>query len=221
MFYQGALTAAVRIQSGRQQIGAPSALRGRMKDVIAEIDREALRRSYTTTHAAETHFAFIAFLDEVILNSDDPMRDEWAKKPLQEEVFGVSTAGEQFFHKLDHLLSLPDSPEWTDVLEVFLLCLLLGFQGRYIRGNRAELDVYTRKLQQRLERTRGQQGALSPQGLPQHEPPKPAASPRKLRGRWTWTIPIAVAAVSFMLFAFDLSLRVGAVENVLLRTVTP
>lgn len=221
MLYQGALTAAVRIQAGRQQIGAPSALRRRMKDVIAEIDREALKRNYTTAQTSETHFAFIAFLDEVILNSDDPMRDEWAKKPLQEEVFGVSTAGEQFFHKLEHLLSLPDSPELTDVFEVFLLCLLLGFQGRYIRGSRAELDVYTRKLEQRLERTRGQQGALSPQGLPKHEPHKPAAPSRNLSGRWTWTIPITAAALCFILFAFDLTLRVGAVENVLLRTVTP
>ena len=41
MLYQGALTAAVRIQSQRQQIGNAAAFRRRMKDVLAEIDREA------------------------------------------------------------------------------------------------------------------------------------------------------------------------------------
>ncbi|HEX4166338.1 MAG TPA: DotU family type IV/VI secretion system protein [Bryobacteraceae bacterium] len=222
MLYQGAITGAVRIQGRRQQVGSALALRQRMKDVLAEIDREALRRGYTREQTSHSNFAFVAFLDEVILSSDDPCRDDWAKKPLQEDLFGVSTAGEQFFTRLDTLLNYPDSAQLIDVLEVYALCLLLGFQGRYIIGGRAELAHYTDRLEQRIEKSRGVRGELSPNGLlPAESIQASQPDPLVRRMKFFATGTTALAVLCFVVFAFHLFLRSADVERLLLRAVVP
>ena len=46
----------------------------------------------------------VAFLDESILNSQNPLFADWPRKPLQEELFGTHIAGEVFFQNLQKLL---------------------------------------------------------------------------------------------------------------------
>ena len=36
-----------------------------------------------------------------------------------------------FFNCIDRLMAKEDSPQSADVLEIYALCLLLGFRGRY------------------------------------------------------------------------------------------
>ena len=80
-------------------------------------------------------------LDESILNSRNPLFADWSRKPLQEEMFGIHIAGETFFQYAQQLLARPDSPEAADLLEVYYLCLLLGYCGRYSVGDRGELQA--------------------------------------------------------------------------------
>ena len=91
----------------------------------------------------------VAFLDESILNSRNPLFADWPRKPLQEELFGTHMAGEVFFQNLQKLLGRTDSHELADLLEVYYLCLLLGFGGRYSMGNKGDLraimDAVARK----------------------------------------------------------------------------
>jgi type VI secretion system protein ImpK len=222
MLYQGALTAAVRIQSQRQQVGNAVAFRRRMKDVLAEIDREALKRGYTAANSHEGNFAFAAFLDEVILNSQDPCREDWAKRPLQEELFGVATAGEQFFTHLDSLSARPDTPELIDVLEVFLLCLLLGYQGRHITGGRAELALFADRIQHRIERFRGVRSELSPNGLLPAETSYINPPDRALQTLKRVAISALVLAVAcFLGLNLQLFLKSASVQAALLRSVVP
>jgi type VI secretion system protein ImpK len=222
MLYQGALTAAVRIQSQRQQIGNAAAFRRRMKDVLAEIDREALRRGYAAAHSREGNFAFAAFLDEVVLNSQDPCREDWAKKPLQEELFGISTAGEQFFTHIETLFAQPDTPELIDVLEVFLLCLLLGFQGRHTSGGHAELALTTDRLRHRIERFRGVPAELSPAGLLPSQPVSinvPDTARQTLKR--TSLMAVGLAVLCFIAFYIHLFLKVSSIRAALLRSIVP
>ncbi len=164
LLYQGFFTGIVRIQSGRQQIANADGFRRRMMEALAEVNREAVKRNYAKEHTIETDFAIVAFLDEVILNSHDPCRNDWAQKPLQDELFNVSVAGELFFARLEKLLTRQDSPELGDILEVFYLCLLLGFEGKYSVGGRSELHMLMDRVGQRMERIRGAASRLSPQG---------------------------------------------------------
>jgi type VI secretion system protein ImpK len=222
MLYQGAFTGAVRIQGHRQQVGSAVALRQRMKDVLAEIDREALRRGYTREQISQSSFAFVAFLDEVILSSDDPCRDDWAKRPLQEDLFGISTAGEQLFVRLDNLLNSPDSPQIIDVVEVYALCLLLGFQGRYTTLGGADLTLYAERVQQRIERYRGVNHDLSPAGGLPDEIIR-VSEPDQLTRRVKFFVGgiTALATILYFTFAIQLLLKTTQVERLLLRLVVP
>jgi type VI secretion system protein ImpK len=222
MLYQGAFTAAVRIQAHRQQIGNAVSFRHRMKDVLAEIRREAGRRNYSSSDIAETEFPLVAFLDEMILSSDDACRDDWAKKPLQEDMFGISTAGEQFFIHLDALLARPDSVELMDVLEVYYLCLLLGFQGRYITGGRSELEMHAGRIRQRMERFREVRNDLSLTGALPSEPTFVSYT-RSSRSRLGMIAGISAgfAALCFVVFSVVLALKSASVNALLLRSVAP
>ena len=220
LLYQGLFTGIVRIQSGRQQIQNAEMFRRRMKEALAEVTREAMKRNYAAEHSMESDFAVVAFLDEVILSSHDPQRNEWAQKPLQEELFGVSVAGEVFFARLDKLFQRADTAELSDILEVYYLCILLGFEGKYAVGEKSELHVLSDRLRQRIERIRGRSALFSPAGLLPEEtiavaPPDPLVT--KLR-----TAAMAAggsAVVLFLLFAVLLLLKSSQAHEMLMKAL--
>jgi len=157
ILYEGFFTVIVRMQAKRQQASAPESFRGRMKGVLADIEREAVTVGYSAEEIRDTRFAVVAFLDEVVLHSNDPVRSEWEKQTLAQDMFGQADAGIIFFDKLEYFRSRPDSQVLADVLEVYLLCLLLGFEGRYSGGLRGELDSIVERVRRRIEDIRGDQ----------------------------------------------------------------
>src|SRR2546421_3353924 len=129
LFYQGLFTGIVRVQARRQHIPEAEIFRRRTKAALQEVERDAIAAGYDGADVRETHFAVVAFLDSVILNSNDPIRAEWERQTLQEELFGQSDAGVVFFEKLERFRLRRDSDQLADILEVYLLCMLLGFEG--------------------------------------------------------------------------------------------
>src|SRR5215471_19290611 len=185
LLYQGLLTGIVRIHSGRQPLVNADMFRRRTKEALAEVTREAMKRNYAAEHTIETDFAVVAFLDEVILTSKDPARDAWAQRPLQEELFNVSTAGELFFTRIERLQQRADTAELADMLEVYYLCILLGFEGQYATTSKTEIHLLTGRLRQRIERIRGADPRFSPTGILPGDPmvmapPDPLAGKLKL-----------------------------------------
>ena len=170
LLYQGLLTGIVRIRSGRQPMVNAEMFRRRTREALSEVTREAIKRNYAAEHTMETNFAVVALLDEVVLSSHDPSREAWALKPLQEELFGIATAGEVFFGRIEKLLNRADSSELADMLEVFYLCILLGFEGQYVTGPKTDLYLLTERVGQKIERIRGGDAQLSPGGLLRDEP---------------------------------------------------
>jgi type VI secretion system protein ImpK len=71
-----------------------------------------------------------ALVDETVLTSHSAIRDLWARRPLQLELFGEQLAGENFFARLEALRR--EGAARVQVLEVFQMGLLLGFQGKYL-----------------------------------------------------------------------------------------
>ena len=163
---QEAFTAVVRLRSNRQVAANVEAFRAQMKHVLATAEQEARRIGYAGDDVRYALFALIAFIDESVLNSPQPMFADWGRRPLQEEVFGGHTAGELFFQYLQQLLGRQDSEDLADVLEVYQLCLLLGFKGRYSVTHGSELQVIAGHVAQKIERARGRGGELSPRWRP-------------------------------------------------------
>jgi type VI secretion system protein ImpK len=164
LLYQGLLTGIVRLQSQRQHISDGESFRRRTKATLQEVEQVAVAAGYDSRDVKDTHFAVVAFLDSVVLNSKDPVRAEWERKTLQEELFGKSDAGVVFFEKLEHFRSRRDSEQLADIVEVYLLCLLLGFEGRYSGGPRGELDGISQRTRMRIQDIRGRSRQISPTG---------------------------------------------------------
>lgn len=76
-------------------------------------------------------FAVVAYIDELLLCSDWEKKSEWQHEPLQRVYFNTTSAGAEFYDRLNVLNKFgPD----RDVREVYALCLGLGFRGKYFRG---------------------------------------------------------------------------------------
>jgi type VI secretion system protein ImpK len=220
LIYQGLLTGIVRIQAGRQHIPDGETFRRRIKAALEEVERDALALGFSRDDIRDTHFAVVAFLDEVVLNTTDPGRTLWAKRPLQQDMFGDAVAGQAFFEKLERFRSRRDSQQTADILEVYLLCLLLGYEGRYGGKSKAELQNMMVDLRTRIEQVRGPACGLSPPAPAESDMnvPPPARKPNNI---WLWVIvpPLAVLLV-YVFLKIDLLRTVSGVEE-LLRSRLP
>jgi type VI secretion system protein ImpK len=205
---QEAFTAVVRLRTNKQVAANVEAFRAQMKHVLATAEQEARRIGYAGDDVRYALFGLIAFIDESVLNSTQPMFADWGRRPLQEEVFGGHTGGELFFQYLQQLLSGQDSEDLADVLEVYQLCLLLGFKGRYSVTHGTELQVIAGHVAQKIERARGRSGELSPRWRPS------TLALGAQRDRLVPKLAIgagAMAALAAVLFVFfAVSLRSGA-----------
>jgi type VI secretion system protein ImpK len=162
LLYEGILTAVVRVQTSRQQVQDPESFRLRMKQALKEIASIAPRKGYSAEDVQEADFAVVAFLDETILTTPDGSASQWAGKNLCEELFGQRSAGELFFKRLEALRANRDSLELAEVLEVYYLCLLLGYEGKFSGGSKTELQLLMSNLRERIERVFGRNPEFSP-----------------------------------------------------------
>ena len=88
-----------------------------------------------------------------MLSSDFAIRDDWERAPLQLRLFGEHLAGEGFFDKLETLRLTPEKN--VETLEVFHICLILGFQGRYLLEGTEKLSYVIARLGQEIAHARG------------------------------------------------------------------
>ena len=189
LILQEALTAIVRLRSNRQAVSDANSFRVHMREALKAADQEARKRGYNGDTIKLAVFAVVAFLDESILNSRNPLFADWPRKPLQEELFGTHMAGEVFFQNLQKLLGQTDSPELADLLEVYYLCILLGFAGRYSVGNKGDLRGIMDATGEKIWRVRGRLPDLSPSWrLPQEAARKVGGDP--------WARNLGIAAIA-------------------------
>jgi type VI secretion system protein ImpK len=197
LIFQEVLTAIERLRGNRQGVTDADAFRYHTREALKAATNQGLAAGYNADDVRYATFAAVAFLDESILNSQNPIFGDWLRKPLQEELFGTHIAGETFFQNLQQLLGRNDSPDLADVLEVHHLCMLLGFCGRYSAGNRGELGQVVGMTAEKIRRIRGQFGPLSTHWAPPPEAKRLSTDPwvRKLG-----IIAVVCAALMILLF---------------------
>lgn len=117
----------LRLKAG---IVAPSNdLRPKVAAMLEDFEKRAERYRFNHKIVQVSKFALAAFVDETVLTNNFPLRDEWEKNALQLEYFGEQLAGNKFFEKLGAMLKQIDATK--DAVEIYYLCMLLGFKGRY------------------------------------------------------------------------------------------
>jgi type VI secretion system protein ImpK len=210
---QEAFTVAVRLRANRQVAADAASFRAQVKTLLASADRDARAHGYDPEYVKLAVYAYIAFLDETVLNSTQAMFSAWTRQPLQEEVFGEHMAGENFFRYLTDLLGRQDSAELADLLEVYSLCLLLGFRGKYAAGDPANLQGLAMAVQQKLQRIRGPRGMPRAWVLPENEVIASAADPWVRRLRNAAAGAFAVALVLYGLYRLLLGGQAGRIRD--------
>ncbi len=202
---QEPLTAVARLRSRRQLAGDAEAFRSHIKNLLGQADASARSAGYGSETVRLAVYATVAFVDEAVLNSALPAFSEWPQRPLQEELFGEHMAGEVFFENLSTLLARHDSPELADLLEVHLLCLLLGFQGRYGGGRGGDLSALKQTLSDRIVRIRGTGGDLSPDWvLPSDEAVPRTGDPWLVRLMVLTAGAFLISGMLWLIFLLDL-----------------
>ncbi len=202
--FQEVFTAIARLRYDRQTVANADSFRAQMKQVLRVAEQEALSRGCSADDVKQVIFALVAFLDESALGSRNPAFSDWSRLPLQAELFGHQMAGEVFFQELQKALQRSDSQESADLLEVYYLCLLLGFKGRYAAGG--DLRSIMAAIREKIQRVRGSSFVLSPRGLIPGDAVRVAGADPWIR-KLTWgTLGIlAVALVLFIIFKLVLS----------------
>jgi len=142
-------------------------LRSDITQVLGECEQQA-RKSVATEDVDDAKFALVAFVDETILSSNWSMKGAWMSRPLQLQLYNRFDAGEHFFERMDSILGQESSR--LHVLEVYYLCLTLGFKGRYQLVEQEKLRSRIEAARARLKQsTPMKAGTLSPHGLPRDQ----------------------------------------------------
>lgn len=93
-------------------------------------------------------YALVALADEFAMRKPGALRDMWMSNPLQLHYFQENLAGENFFNRLEQLLTDPSRQE---TLRVYYWCLVFGFQGKFaVRGGELQLAAVQRRVQDAL-----------------------------------------------------------------------
>lgn len=132
----------------------------RMTQFLDEFGRAARKQGASADDIDASKYAFCAAVDEIILRSGFTIRDSWARNPLQLTLFGEQLAGENFFNRLEALRVRGSNH--LEALEVFHMCLLLGFQGRYALEGTEKLNYFTSRLGDEIAQMKGKRGGFAP-----------------------------------------------------------
>jgi type VI secretion system protein ImpK len=206
--FQEVLTAIVRVRFRLQTVADADVFRGQIRQSLQLHMQQARALGYASETVQHAVFAVVALLDESVLNLQDPVFVQWARRPLQEELFGGHLAGETFFRNLRDALHQPDSVQLADVLELHCLCLLLGYRGRYALVDSGELHAQLRQARERIQRIRGDASMLPYAAL------AAAGTTVNATSRWNlyllWSVCTLASLVLIALIVYPLSLASGA-----------
>jgi type VI secretion system protein ImpK len=204
----------LQLRSG--QIAPSNELRPRVGEMLTHLEERGRALRFGDDQIRAVKFALASFVDETVLTANFDLRHIWEKSPLQLEYFGEHLAGVKFFERLEEMLKKPE--ENGELIEIYYLCLLLGFKGRYSIYFEEQLKGVISKTADQLRRIgRLVDNELSPhwRAADQPEPPRDPSLPlwAKIGGG------VAVGLVTLIYIAFYLLLRsdVNTARDQLLR----
>ncbi len=140
---------SLRISSS---LGEPDEVRQKIHRLFDRFDKQATSHGYHRQEIDDSRFAIVALLDETVFNSDWQGKESWRAMSLQQEIYKINVAGEEFFTRLDKLRA--NVKENRRTLEVYFDCLALGFEGRFKLFGREKLDAVIGEFSKELAKGR-------------------------------------------------------------------
>jgi type VI secretion system protein ImpK len=194
--FQDVITVILRMRYRVQRVSDSAGFRASVRKMISSAVQDVRTLGYSDELAQMALYAIIGFLDESVLNSQDPAFAEWARRPLQEEMFGSQLAGEYFFRHVSDLLSRPESPEVADALELHAVCLLLGYRGKLAFGGDQEAQTIIARIRDKIQRIRGPLVLARTSAAPEVKAPQAG----DIRVKWLSIAAVVTAAIVLAAF---------------------
>lgn len=190
------------------------ALRVRCDQLLVDFAARAQRAGYALDLIDAAKYAFVALIDERILASDHPAKTGWLENPLQMKHFDSFAAGEEFYTRLEAYRHGAD-PKRCEVLEVFHICLALGFAGKLggeTRGHERRRMLLD-QIANEIATARGTSLAtLAPNWAPAGEAAA-GADLHRWHGLPVWLVPIAAGVLVALTWLAANAWVGGAVES--------
>jgi type VI secretion system protein ImpK len=186
----------------------PQELRQRILTALDTMVGHGRARGFPDNELAEARYALVAFLDEQINKSNWSGRNEWMGHPLQLELYREYTAGENFFRRMRFLVQ---QGKFSPSLEIYYLCLLLGFRGAFgANGDTNTLSGFTENARLQIAQAWPLSGKLAPRAEP----------PDRLSARRTSHAPLIAIIVGSLVVVLSVILGLerllaSDVENLL------
>lgn len=172
----------------RRDLPPPDELQRRVSAMLETMTRRCREAQIPDSDIEEAKYAIVALIDEQIFRSPWPGRQHWLARPLQFVYFNENTAGEGFFQRLERLQMQTDR---RHVLEIYFLCLALGFQGKYaVRGGDGLLGL-SEHVGSQLGAAMPGSDVISPRG----------EAPETVRGLRQRALPVVGVGLAFFGFA--------------------
>jgi type VI secretion system protein ImpK len=125
----------------------------RIQAFLSNFEKAAKKGNFSSEDIFDAKYALCASIDETILSSTMNIRDVWERRPLQLILFGDQLAGEHFFDKLE--VARNGGANRINALEVFHMCLLAGFKGKYLLEGPEKLKYLTSQLGEQIAHIKG------------------------------------------------------------------
>jgi type VI secretion system protein ImpK len=132
-----------------------SGLRRHAHEEIRRFEERARAAGVQHETVLAARYALCASLDEAVLSTPWGAQSGWAQQSLLVAFHREAWGGEKFFDLLDRLV--PDRQRHLDLIELYYLCLALGFGGKYhgLEHGATELLGVQRSLYRTIREERG------------------------------------------------------------------
>lgn len=201
------------IASGRdtKDLGNPEHIRSRIHTMFMAAEDQSKSRGVEVGVFEQAKFAVAAFLDEKIMSTSwGQQAHQAADKRFQYRYFQSTLAGSEFFERLEKIRRA--SPRNTDLLEVYALCLTLGFSGKYGDYEQEQLSRLIEEVTEDVQPKRGAQSILSPHGQRPQEWIDAAQ-----RGLSVWAVCVIGVAIPLLVYSVLEYFMQGQVTDLLDR----
>ena len=173
------LTGGAALDLGTEQAAIKGLLRSesesrRVTDFGADVDMASMasmgggggggRRSAEAFFGIR--YALVCWLDEIFI-VDSPWTEPWNERKLETAMYGTNDRAWKFWEQAKHA----DNRSGSDALEVFYLCVMLGFRGEY-RHQTDKLQSWVKASQARIAKGQKQEFPVpADRGAPTNVPP--------------------------------------------------
>jgi type VI secretion system protein ImpK len=139
-----------QVEPGSQAVAAPASRSQTVwQKLLTVLEQQALEAGRSGGAFAfgvyrEAQYVMASLADEIFLHLDWEGKKDWPL--LEAQLFHSHAAGQVFFEKLDRLLQRKD-PFYVDLAAVYLMALMLGFEGKFRdTDDGGQLEKYRRQL---------------------------------------------------------------------------